>query len=265
MKTPRIKRAEIVGVHAAVSRAAAALAESGNVATAQQALQNALAIIGPRALPPREQAKLHGAAGGRNPVQFFDFGGEKKTVKDLADLAGCSAEAMRTRLKTYSPEIAVEMGKADPSRRPEGWSHPSAKRYTFNGQQLTISELAKLAGCKDNTMRGRLKTMEAVEAVAMGAGDVKRKRPGSGNFTPRGKSASSQALSDKSWTIKERKQADAKKPAASGPVIVPKGLVIQRAPKPLDRFHIDPASVPSHFGRIGQYESTGSAIEAQYR
>jgi len=273
MSTTRIGKTQIIGIHAAITRAASELARAGDVPVAQQALQNALAIIGNKADPclPR----------GRNgpkkaeDVKRWEHGGKMLTAVELAKLAGCGTAAMRKRLDKMGAADAVAMGPATHAR-PRGlgasvWGdrghHPSTKFYELDGERLTVAQLAERAGCPQNTIRSRLLVMTVERAVALGKADHHRLRAAAGTVkkpaTAKPKPGGSEALSAQSWSIRAKKKAP-KVAAPTGPVVMLPGVKITRAAAPVGRFAVDPRTVPCTFGRIGQYEDSGSALERAY-
>lgn len=214
---------------------------------------------------------------GRPPAAFYEMGGHQFTCRQLAELAGCSHQAMHRRLaRGHSPAKAVAWGPADRNRkRPEAVGTPRQGKHEYNGQRYTCAQLAELAGCGWMAMRSRLRLMSPAEAVARGASDPHRKRkpdapvkaqapkPPKPAPVKQTKPASSADLSAKSWAIQAKKKAP-KVAAPTGPVVMLPGAKITRAPAPVGRFAVDPRTVPCTFGRIGQYEDTGTAIARQY-
>lgn len=176
------------------------------------------------------------------------YHGRSLTTSELAALAGCIRSTMKRRLCRMSAEEAVALGGPSPT----GFNSKSVL-YEFNGEKLTCSELSRRTGISIQTLHYRLKTMgQSVQvAVAMKA---------------LAKPASSAKLSAKSWSIEERKadKRTLKPTEIPGEAIVTPKTVVTVAPKPRDRFYVDPAYVLPTFGRIGQYEDTGSAIARQY-
>ena len=168
MKRTNLTKSEAVGIRAAIVRAIDALKVDG-VATAREALDNALAIIGTKANKrPRDWAS------GR-PLVTVEFEGQMVTSRDLAKRAGCTPNAMRQRLERMSVTEALAMGASSRFRakgpgtnfyRNETGLHPSTKIHTFQGRPATTAELAKLAGCSAGAMRLRLQTMSAEQAVS---------------------------------------------------------------------------------------------------
>ncbi len=166
--------------------------------------------------------------------------GERYSIQQLADMAGCSWSCMQSRLNHNSVEAAVAMGPADPSRsgnvtRMLEVRAENVQRYLYNGKQLSVPELAELAGCLTETMRSRLRTMGPDAAVAMGA-NRKRARLTTPRNTP---------------TMPLKREENF---AADAPVIVPPTVKRTVAPAPVDRFAVQ--QVPSHFAarRPGQYD-----------
>lgn len=160
-------------------------------------------------------------------------------------------------------ELAAEPEPQAKLRR----TNKNALRFDFKGQQLTIMQLASLAGCGEPVMRYRLLQAKrtAAEAVAMGAADRFRAMAQSGNRTPgprpKGeKKAKSPAALPVALQIKPKPEVQ--KLSATQEVIVPANVKRTVAPPIPDRFAVSKA--PSTFGRIGQYEDTGSAIARQY-
>lgn len=111
-------------------------------------------------------------------ARLYDLVGEKLTLRQLAERAGCSIAAMDWRLKggLHSVEAAVAMGAADLARRKVLKAEartpridgPQPKRYTLGDEQLTADQLSQRAGCKRSTMYKRLQTLTPAEAVAWG-------------------------------------------------------------------------------------------------
>lgn len=227
-------------------------------------------------------------------ARLYDMGGEQFTALQLAQLAQCSAVAMTARLRRYSAAQAVAMGKADKHRErapqtydtPHGRA-PHTKFYKVGHESLTVDDLAARAGCSRATMHTRLRTHKPESAIAMGAAcpnrprklqfrikpsDAKPAKPERAPKPPdppkpaavkQTKPASSADLSAKSWAIQAKKKAP-KVAAPTGPVVMLPGAKITRAPAPVGRFAVDPRTVPCTFGRIGQYEDSGSALERAY-
>ena len=226
---------------------------------------------------------------GRPPAITYEMGGHQFTCRQLAELAGCSHQAMHRRLALgHSPAKAVAWGPADRSRkRPDAKGAPKPGKHEYNGQRYTCAQLAEIAGCSWMAMRSRLRIMDPVQAVARGASDPHRKRKADEERkTPirvkvekppkpapvKTRPASSDALSASDWRAAEVKKDKRKLPASlkvsapSGPIVMLPGVEIQRAAPIPDRFAVDPRTCPPIFsGRpYGQYEDTGSAVAKRY-
>lgn len=226
---------------------------------------------------------------GRPAAIRFSMGGHEFTCKQLADLAGCSPQTMHRRLaRGMVAAAAVAWGPADRNRaRPNAPASVTVRpgKFEMAGQRYTCRALASMAGCSVIAMRSRLRTLSPAEAVARGAADSHRRRKADDDLkTPvrpsrmepkppkppkpakvkQTKPPASAKLSAKSWSIGEKK-ADKRvlKPTEiKGEAIVTPKTVVTVAPTPMPRFAVTHA--PSTFGRIGQYEDTGSAIARQY-
>ena len=224
---------------------------------------------------------------GRPTAVFYEMGGQQYTCRQLSEMAGCSNQAMHRRLALgHAPAEAVAWGAADRNRkRPEAKGRPGRGIHDLNGRLYTCNALALMAGCGMFAMRARLRSMSPAEAVARGAADSHRRRKADDELkTPvrpsrmepkppkppkpakvkQTKPPASAKLSAKSWSLGEKK-ADKRvlKPTEiKGEAIVTPKTVVTVAPTPMPRFAVTHA--PSAFGRIGQYEDTGSAIARQY-
>lgn len=189
--------------------------------------------------------------------------GDPLTVRQLAERAGCTVAAMKGRLSRYTPAQAVELGGTKP---PSGIA--LANVYEHRGQTLTTRQLADMVGCPYGTMKSRLLTMSLDEAVALGAPDVTRVRPGVLHGRPPGKPGGSAALAKRSWNLGEQKtDKRVLKPAEiPGEPVRTAKTVVTVAPTPRDRFYVDPAFVVPTFTamRPGEYLSSGSAVERAY-
>lgn len=202
------------------------------------------------------------------PQAKYVLYGARKTLAELAALAGCSASAMQQRITTnkMSPEDAVAAGA----------TQQYLGSHWLNGERRTARQLADLAGCSYEAMKGRLKRMSPEAAVQAGAempiGRVVRSaprvepppppppppppsQPQRSVFEPR--AAVPEPITHGrrvSTATVPPTPAPAPKPAAEEPTVPPD---VKRT------FWQPPvaAPVPSTFGRIGDYEETGSAIE----
>lgn len=211
----------------------------------QVAIESGAALTMVEGAPPEPPA----------PLAKYTLNGARRTIAELADLAGCSRTVMHRRLTGdgMAPEEAVAVG----AKR-----HSPGTTYRIDGEHRTCRELADLAGCSVEAMKGRLRRMNPTEAVALGA-------------TPARGPASR-------WKL-QKMPADAPTPVelALEPLlraIAPVPPTPAPAPKPALLEPIvpadfepivpqarEPAPVPSTFGRIGEYEETGSAIERAAR
>lgn len=227
---------------------------------------------------------------GRPAEKCHEMGGQFFSLTELAALAQCGLQTMARRLSRHPAARAVAMGKPDKNRlrgsrehfnTPTGM-HPATKFYAVGDEVLTLRQLAQRAGCSEATMISRLRHNSPAVAVAMGIPNPNRPRkiaPPKVRAEPAPKPvkavapklkkpamvkpASSQALSASSWKWQEHK-ADKRRVDGTDRVVVPKGLQIQRQEPKHGRFYVDPKTVPSTFGRIGEYAATGSALERAY-
>lgn len=263
--------------------------------------ESAAAATGPR--PPR----------GRR-FKTYDFGGNQLTLAELAAAAGCTCAAMQWRLRFKSPDEAVAMGAravrvaapAPPPRAAVSHAKPartySPRTYLYQGQDLTVQQLATIAGCSLMAMYGRLLTRTPDAAVVMGGTQSNRDRAAARrrgtapaaaapDNPPAPPPASSDANVDlgetpapgKRETPRDHQPAPAPAPEArpyrtTAPAPVPSPAAFKRnqevivppdvkrtvAVTPKDRFAVD-GPPPSTFGRIGQYAETNSALARAYR
>lgn len=227
---------------------------------------------------------------GRPAEKCHEMGGQFFSLTELAALAQCGLQTMARRLSRHPAARAVAMGKPDKNRlrgsrehfnTPTGM-HPATKFYAVGDEVLTLRQLAQRAGCSDTTMISRLRRNSPTAAVGMGRPNPNRPRkiaPPKVRAEPPPKPvkvvapkpkkpamvkpASSQTLSASSRKWQEHK-ADKRSVELGGPAIILPGAKITRAATPVDRFAVDPASVPRTFGRIGEYAETGSPLERAY-
>lgn len=91
----------------------------------------------------------------------YDYKGNKYTIKELAQLAGCTQSAFKSRLHNgYSVKDAVEMHFN---------SEKYSKKYKYKEKQYTLKQLGELAGCKPATIYRRIERGHSVEeAINMG-------------------------------------------------------------------------------------------------
>ena len=113
---------------------------------------------------------------------LHEYNGQMLTIRELAALAGCSKDTLHARVRHYGYSVseAVAMGAANPSRRLGTVIEGLARRFEYRGQMLTYKELAKLAGCRWEAMRIRMKSGDAERAVNMGKASQKRKADSNG-------------------------------------------------------------------------------------
>ena len=222
---------------------------------------------------------------GRPPAITYEMGGHQFTCRQLAELAGCSAQAMGKRLERgMSAADAVSWGPAKQDRpRPHmrGKSSHNVKHHRLGGEVLTAAQLAERAGCPVATMVRRLRDHKPEDALALGPANSNRPRKTDFRIKPerapkpeptKTRPASSDALSASDWRAAEVKKDKRKLPASlkvsapSGEIFIPPGLEIQRAAPIPDRFAVDPATCPPIFsGRpYGVHEDTGTAIARCY-
>lgn len=243
------------------------------------------------ALPKPEVPRFMALAKPPRPVKQYTLNGVPTTIADMARAAGVSHATMFARLRNgKSPEEAVAFGKADRSRPrpvlPDADYHPNAKLHAYQGRQLRCDELAEIAGCSRNTMKQRLRTHDAERAVAMGAADRSAnakaredlKRQKKAHPTPPAPAPTRSVFEYRKPVIPPPQcsprviEPGSKLDALKGPVlhehddvVIPPGVKRTVAdPKPDTRFTAT-GPVPSIFGRIGHYDSTGSAIERALR
>lgn len=200
----------------------------------------------------------------------------ERAAAQLVDAMATAQDSLRALFRALDEATAAVA--EPPSSAPPPAAEPAkpaarvARRFEHNGAMLTILELAALAGCTEPVMRSRLLIGKKTpaQAVAMGAGDRFRKRPESGNFTTerrpktgaqhgRKVSAAAEAnlrpAANSRPTIVTLAGVDPRKLEASQPVIAAPGVKHTIAPKPRERFEVDPATVKPMFSalRPGQY------------
>lgn len=246
----------------------------------------------PRATAQPASSAKPAVRASREPA--YTLNGQAMSVAQLAALAGCKAAAMQWRLKSMglSPEEAVAAGARMPNRNQgtpppevaEPGRHGPPPTHMLDGKPIYVRELARMAGCSKAAMQQRLSKhgMTPEQAVAAGA------RMTTGGASPKQKQARrvggahdagvappapptrAKSVFDVSTgaAVIAKVRATQHSVRAFAPdaeVIIPPDVKRTVAETPKDRrFEID-GPRPSTFGRIGQYESTGSAIERQYR
>ena len=289
--------ADIEAAHAAMARALAELVlahgravDLGPVPASIVRLPS-LDTAPPVVVPKPEVPRFMALARPPRSVKQWKLNGVPTTIADMARAAGVSHATMFARLKGgMTPEDAIAFGKVDRHRaRPHGRDadhHPNAKLHAYQGRQLRCDELAELAGCSRNTMKQRLRTHDAEQAVAMGASDrsansklrevLKRKQPkpepAPATLPPRSVFEYRKPALPPPQCSPRVIEPGSKLDALKGPVlreqddvVIPPGVKRTVAePKPDTRFTAT-GPVPSVFGRIGHYDSTGSAIERALR
>lgn len=112
-----------------------------------------------------------------NKTKLYNYNGKEYTVKELAELAGCSYNCMLERLKHYPVEEAIN-------------KDPNIKTYNYQGKYYTARQLAKLAGCSYRSFLARLHKYSVEEAV-------------NGDFTPGLRLSKLYTYKGKEYTIKE--------------------------------------------------------------
>lgn len=152
-------------------------------------------------------------------------------------------------------------------------------RFNLGGQLLTIGELAAKAGCSWTCMQQRLRHNSPERAVALGGPGPTGRRRSSPAATataapqpagqpkaarPEGKGQRTAKPAGPRLTKPSNKPAMPLKPQPAGftsaEAVVPPNVKRTVATPPQDRFAVSQPQ-QSTFGRIGQYESTGSALE----
>lgn len=216
----------------------------------------------------------------RRNARTYAYQGQHLTVLQLAGLAGVNAHTMRERLKRMAPEVAVAQGKAKFA--------PGARRmFQLDGKPHTVADLAARAGVSWTTMWQRLQRYSPAEAISFG-----KLRQGQTRKQPRRRKAEPPLLASPRVRTPKAVAAPAATAAPTAaptpaptraPTLVPTPRPT-RAPTPVPtpapapivpanvkrsfrkappgRYEAD--SAPPTFGRIGQYEDTGSAIARQY-
>lgn len=202
------------------------------------------------------------------PVERRAIDNAIRQCSDTLERAKLALSHLAQLLDGTPPEPIVS-APAAPAPAPAARARATSKLYEFNGQDLTCQQLADLAGCSHALMWQRLQKMTPKQAVAMGAPNAARRW--SGEQVPAARTAPAEAAPaprpaapNPISEARKRAAESAVKLSTEEPAIVPPGVVIQRAPTHHDRFHVDPATVPNHFGPIGQVEDTGSAVSRSY-
>lgn len=182
----------------------------------------------------------------RRDAKTWPYQGQPHTAAQLATIAGIDSQAMRERLKRMPPEMAVAQGKAK-------FSPGSRRTFDIGGKPHTVGDLARLAGVSWTTMWQRLQRHSAEVAISFG------KQP---RGVPRFPKRAGKAVTPAPPVPTARPTPAPTPKPTPAPVIVPADVKRTVAKAPPGRFEVERA--PRVFGRIGQYEKTGSAVERQY-
>lgn len=209
----------------------------------------------------------------RSDAKTWLYQGQPHTALQLATIAGIDSQAMRERLKRMAPEVAVAQGQAK-------FAPGSRRLFDLDGKAHTVGDLARLAGVSWTTMWQRLQRHSAEVAISFG------KLPRGVTRFPKTRKAAAAAPEPSSKprariptlatsaptpaptrapTAAPTPQPTRAPTPASTPApapIVPTNVKRTVAKAPPGRFEVHAA--PSVFGRIGQYEDTGSAVARQY-
>lgn len=89
----------------------------------------------------------------------YNYNGLQVTVGWLAKVAGCTVQAMQTRLKHMDCEQAVKL---------KNKLSPMPSTYIYKGKVYNTAQLAQIAGISIDAMASRLVMYTAEQAVAMG-------------------------------------------------------------------------------------------------
>lgn len=94
--------------------------------------------------------------------KLYPYEGRMVRLAWLAEEAKCTEDAMYRRLRKFTPEEAVAMGT-------QGRGGCPIPTHAYKGEQLSITQLAKRAGCTRSAMQKRLRAGYTIEeAVAAG-------------------------------------------------------------------------------------------------
>lgn len=105
---------------------------------------------------------------GRYPPDTYNLNGEGISLSGLAERSDLDRATIYNRIKV------LEMSPADAIR--ERKYKIGKQTYLYNGDQYSIYDLAKLAGCSYGAMFVRLRMRSVEDAVAMGAARHNRTR-----------------------------------------------------------------------------------------
>lgn len=199
---------------------------------------------------------------GKKPATYL-LNGEPKTAAELGKLCGRTASTMRKRLKRMTVEDAVSTAPMPARTRAPTSTTWATKFHDLNGESVTAKQLAERCGCKIETMRFRLKTHTAAEALAMKRPAVKVKRERIKYGRTREAKCPAPRVDDFQRKVKPGSKLEKViewrgQVLLAGEEFIPDDVKRTIAPTPPDRFAVQPGGT---FGRIGQYECTGSALE----
>lgn len=203
------------------------------------------------------QAAAPGTQSQHRTIGRHLYMGRSVSIADLARMAGCDWNCMSQRLRHRTPEEAVAMGPAGAPGVRRGPRTAiatkarvaGAKRFAYQGQQLTAAELAALAGTTAHQMQLRLRSKNAEDAVALGPARPRAKNKKAAKPQPATGARLSTPVNPAAMPL--RQQAPFKPEAA---VVVPANVKRTVAPPMPDRFAV--AAAPAHFAaqRPGQYD-----------
>ncbi len=99
----------------------------------------------------------------------YPYQGQSLTVKELAEIAGLATATVRRRLaRGWTPEHSGNPHKFKAGRNPSNVpKRTRAEFYPYQGQLLTLRQLAELVGLKPSTIKGRLKKGWSVERAVV--------------------------------------------------------------------------------------------------
>ena len=155
----------------------------------------------------------------------YTLNGQPVTGPQLAALAGCGEEAMRSRMRAgMTPEQAVAAGAKLPAR---------GGTYTLDGKTVSLADMAALAGCTRSAIWMRLSKGGMTPQQAVEAGGHLARRAFS--LDERRQPAPSTAKKPKPITVKSLAHMGAKL-APKAEVITPADVKITVAPPIPERF-----------------------------
>lgn len=107
----------------------------------------------------------------RNP-KLYIHNGESKSVREWAELAGVSPDAMRYRLKVMTVEDALNVVPRKPfvqrTDKPGECLSPLPEKFAYAGQEYTIDGWANLTGINNQVIRQRIKVLKWPLGQALG-------------------------------------------------------------------------------------------------